>query len=263
MKIRILSLLLFFCSASYAQNEEATLRQIITEIVKGLSEVQKTKDASKILAHFAPEVKFNNTEIGINGKVKVADLNFEGVAKLYTDAISDEGQTLKIAGFNISKVAVQDEAGVVSFVYDYELSVGGTVTSKGAESAIFTFKKGGNGWKIQQVYQVAVEMLQNRGTCRCELYKGASGYATKTIVPSGSEYNTSLDNFTFKNTPTGKAITVGGKNFSWENGVVKSLKANNQVDKELGKAIGDEEVIKLILEKAVYEANCSTVIIKK
>jgi ketosteroid isomerase-like protein len=263
MKVRFLALFLLFSCALQAQNDEQMLRQMVNDIVKGLSEVQKTKDASKLLAFYASDVKFTNIEIGINGKAKSVDLNFDGVSTLLSDAISDEGQSLKISGLNISKVAIQDETGVVNFVYDYELSVGGTVTSKGAESAIYTFKKTGNGWRIQHAYQVAVEMVQNRGACRCELYKGSSGYATKTIVPSGSEYITNLDNFTFKNTPSGKHITVGSKLFLWEGGTVKSVGSDGKVIKELGKATGDEEAVKLILEKSIYETNCSQVSIKK
>ncbi len=247
----------------WAQNDEQAVRQVINEVIKGLSEVQTTKDASKILQNFSKGIVFTSIEIGIHGKAKTSVLDYAGLAKLFSEVSNDEGQILKINGFNITKVAVQDATGVASFVYDYELSVGGNTISKGSESGIYMLEKTSEGWKINVVYQVSIESLQLKGTCRCELYKGGTGYATKTLVPAGSEYVTNLDNFTFKNTPTGKIITAGNKTYSWQNGIIAQLKNDGTVAKELGKAVGDEEAVRMILEKSIYEANCSQIIIKK
>jgi hypothetical protein len=259
-------LLIGVFSASMAQKPEAELEKFIKDYAKAYENVTKTRDKESVLKYVSKDLF--STII----KSNVVD-NFGLIQSSYADFDSYLDQLLRSDGMEINysvksilRSKVRGKTGVVVAEINAQTASRGEIWNKGSEITTFTLKQFKSGWKILNFNVVSLEEEQNKGTCLLEVFKASTGsYMVKTIVPKGSTYQTTVNNFEFNPGNGISYVSLDGENsYSWlRDGPITKLAAGNQPEKIIASAIDEYEALLNIVKLDLYAANCLNFRVKK
>jgi hypothetical protein len=277
--MRKLGILIFFLTISTFFNaftlqaqksEEETLKKMLYDFTDTYSEYGRLKaDKEKLLAFVSKELSSTLVNYDVRDHVKITHSNYVGFSS-YLDKMArakDVVITYKVS--DIIRTHVKGNIGVIVYVVESEVAKNGSVLNKGSETVTITFRKGKSAWKIIHYTVIGIEDEKLKGACLCEFFSGSSDansshYVVKTIVPSGREYSTALNNFEFTRSAGDKIITVDKYTYHWtKNGEVYVEEGGKK--SMIGKVTGviEEDVIVLIIKKHLYQSNCTQVKVKK
>jgi hypothetical protein len=259
-------LLIGVFSASMAQKPEAEIEKFIKDYAKAYENVTKTRDKESVLKYVSKDLF--STII----KSNVVD-NFGLIQSSYADFDSYLDQLLRSDGMEINysvksilRSKVRGKTGVVVAEINAQTASRGEIWNKGSEITTFTLKQFKSGWKILNFNVVSLEEEQNKGTCLLEVFKASTGsYMVKTIVPKGSTYQTTVNNFEFNPGNGISYVSLDGENsYSWlRDGPITKLAAGNQPEKIIASAIDEYEALLNIVKLDLYAANCLNFRVKK
>jgi hypothetical protein len=259
-------LLIGVFSASMAQKPEAEIEKFIKDYAKAYENVTKTRDKESVLKYVSKDLF--STII----KSNVVD-NFGLIQSSYADFDSYLDQLLRSDGMEINysvksilRSKVRGKTGVVVAEINAQTASRGEIWNKGSEITTFTLKQFKSGWKILNFNVVSLEEEQNKGTCLLEVFKASTGsYMVKAIVPKGSTYQTTVNNFEFNPGNGISYVSLDGENsYSWlRDGPITKLAAGNQPEKIISSAIDEYEALLNIVKLDLYAANCLNFRVKK
>ena len=255
----LIVLAIFATSQAFAQKPEAELEKFIKDYAKAYENISKTRDKESVLQYvskdlFSTIIKSN--VVDNFGLIQSTYADFDG----YLDQIlHTDGMEINYSVKGILRSKVRGKTGVVVAEIDAQVTSRGEVWNKGTEITTFTLKQYKNGWKILNFNVVSLEEEQNKGTCLLEVFKASTGnYMVKTIVPKGSTYETTVNNFEFNPGNGIYYVNLDGENsYSWlRDGPISKLASGNQPEKVVGEAIDEYEAVLNIVKLDLYSDNC-------
>ena len=268
----VLPLLLLgsFFSAS-AQNytpEEQAVVKVVKDFATAYSDLSTSKDKTRVLQLFNRRMVSNMNFIRIGGRVNVVDSDYE---KFENHLESLVGSELSIYHeiTEIFYVSVKNDVGVVSYQNNFEVKKGDETLSKGVQLVTITQKKIKDSWMIILYDVTEIEDAKLKGKCLCELFESTDAgidYVSKVVVPGGTSYNTSLDNFLFRRTKEKKTIIkTGNQYFEWDQTGTGEVFPYNADTKQRGDMIGansEKRQILITILEFMYSDKCTNLITK-
>ncbi len=274
-----LVLFVFFSSTItlFAQNDENTLAAehkaisgVIKDFTKSFSEISETGDKESVLQYFEEQFTSDLTFVRIGSTVRNSSGNYERLSAQLENLINSKDMKITYDIQEISKYALKGTIAVVPFVTNFEVKQGDEVVMKGSQLFTFTLRKSEDKWRVVHYTVTEIEDQRNKGACICELFEEQSrniNLVSKITFPSGSDYKTEFDEFTFKKVDAGTMILLRtGKTTHYlldNNKMVHVLDANDKPIQELGKAENSSEAVLLILQTHIYNSNCLRILRRK
>lgn len=242
--------------------------QVLKDFAKAYSTLSEHHDKDKILAFFAPNLATVITTINIKGEVQNRYSDYREFAA-YLERLTHTQNTQ--VNYSINKILhtiVKKNFAVIVYEAAYEILRDGELLIKGHEVNTANMVQSDNRWLISYytIYDVAAE--QQRGSCRCEIFKGEGNkYLTRTSYPSGTRYEAAMDNFIvgdIDNRIGGHLVKVRDLYFLWKrNGSVMRAVAEGGQLRESGEELGltddEQEMLLIILRKVLFADNCLSV----
>lgn len=241
--------------------------QLLKDFTQAYSDISEHQSSEKVLAFFTPSLVTEIITINIKGNIQNRYTDYRQFSQ-YLDGLINT-RTLKIR-YSVDKILhafVKGNFGIIVYETSYEILRDGESLIKGTEVNTANLIKSNNRWRINYytIYDIAAN--QQRGSCQCEIFKGADGkYVTRTSYPSGTRYEVMMDNFTigFNDKIGGYLIRVRDLFFVWKRtgSIVQLSFAGSQpteVGEELGVTDDEQEMLLIILRAVLFSDNCISV----
>lgn len=257
---------------------EVIIKKNLMEFAEAYSKLGETKDVKSVMAHMAKDVTSTLVTFNISDRGSVVNSDYEGFLSYLTKITRTDGLKINYTIKDILKNEVKGAIGVIIYVVEYEISKDKEIWSKGTEtvSMVFRNEKQTSDWKIAHYSVIGTEDERIKGVCSCELYKSSTGvnsgnYLVKTIVPSGKNYSTLVNNFEFMYENQGgqggeRTIRVGDNTYKWtQTGDIFKQNADGTQGDLIAKSHPNDEVLAImsILKGDVYSENCTNINLKR
>jgi ketosteroid isomerase-like protein len=257
---------------------EVIIKKNLTEFANAYSKLGETKDVKAVMEHMAKDVTSTLVTFNISDRGSVVNSDYEGFLSYLTKITRTEGLKINYSVKDILKNEVKGAIGVIVYVVEYEITKDKEIWSKGSEtvSMVFRSENQTGDWKIAHYSVIGTEDERIKGVCSCELYKSSTGinsgnYLVKTIVPSGKNYSTLVNNFEFVYENQGgqggqRTIRVGDNTYKWtQTGDIFRQNADGTQGDLVAKSHPNDEVLAImsILKGDVYSENCTNINLKR
>jgi hypothetical protein len=254
---------------------ESQLVRLTKEFVVAYGNVTELRDKAAVLNYISTTVTSDLTNANINGRIRYMDSNFDGF-EAHLDRLV--GATELRLNYRLKAMLHDYQAenvGITVYTAEYQMERDGNVWEKGNETVTLTFKRIDGHWKIVHYATVTIEDEKLRGECFCELFESRPGnYVTKTVVPTGRNYDALLHSFEFLARGDTRIIKADTYQFRWLNDTneiyaednaprASSLTGQNPLGTLLGTAKEKEEAILLIIKDFFYKEACNTIKVRK
>jgi hypothetical protein len=253
--------------------EVAALKLKFTEFIDAYANIEKNKDAAKVLKHVSSDVISTLVSFDLTGKMNILYSDYKGFAAYLEKLMTTDGLEVHYTLENIDKISISSNIGVVVYGVQYENKRGGQIWSKGYENVTLTYKKIAGEWKIVQYVVTQIEDEKTKVSCICELTveNNSQDFVMKTTIPSGRSYITELNPIGFMFPNEAKMIVIGEKYYKWlANGDI------NFMEEPVGEATTPKETkianvadqndrkkaVEIILTQHYYKSVCNEVQLK-
>ncbi|MDW7695650.1 hypothetical protein R9C00_26315 [Flammeovirgaceae bacterium SG7u.111] len=243
-----------------------SLESFIYGFSKAYSDLAKTKKKETVLQYFHKKSTVDITFVNIANRTNVMRGGYENFADHLDNMVRDEGISISHKVGDILNTIVRDDIGIASYVDHYSISQSGSMLVKGTQLVNIICKKIAGEWKCIHYSIIEIEDEKIKGICLCELFESMgkeAEYVSKTTLPRGSNYATTLDNFVFRTVADGKMVRTGHSIYKWDkSGKVFKQEEEGVKMEMLGTTLDHDEVIKIILEEDIYSENCTSIKVK-
>ena len=256
-----------------SKSEEDELRGIATNFVEAYAKFTQNKDKQTVLTFFSDKVSAMLVNTNIQGTVQPFESNYAGLVEYFDRLVAAEDLHLEYKLAKIARVNIVNDIGAVFYDAEYKIEKDSMYWSKGFETVYLVFKKekdSNNQWKIVHYTSLTIEDEKLRGDCYCEFFVSQNqNFITRTVIPSGKNYETKLNNFSIKTKDGQHQVSVEGKIFDWKDKKqlygTGSLSTTDSTPQEqlIGEAKTPEEVISLVLKEVLYPQNCAEIKIRR
>ncbi|MGF1532513.1 MAG: YybH family protein [Bernardetiaceae bacterium] len=258
-------------TGAYAQKQkedEKAVRGVIEAFAKAYSALSETKDKNAVLQFFDKRMIGNMSFIRIGGRVNVVENNYEKFEAHLGSLISSDGLMIQHKVSDVFHVSLTGEVAAISYQNEFEVTKGKDILRKGSQLVTITQRKFRDGqWRIILYNVTEIEDEKLKGDCLCELFESTDrgiDYVSKVIVPGGTSYNTTLDNFMFRlTTERNTIIKTGNEFFLWQNNDGGDIFTYDVDNKTQGEKIGsDKEKRDVVLQilNHLYADKCTRLI---
>lgn len=253
--------------------EAMALKVKFTDFIEAYSNIEKTKDVSKVLKHVSNDVISTLVSFDLTGKMNILYSDYKGFATYLDKLTTTDNLAVNYNLENIDKIYVSGNLAIIVYGVSYENKRGGQIWSKGFENVTLTYKKIAGEWKIVQYVVTQMEDEKTKVACICELTveNNAQDFVMKTTIPSGRSYITELNPVGFMFPDGGKMIVIGEKYYKWlpsgdinymeepvgESTTPKETKIASVTDQN-----DRQKAVETILTQHYYKAVCNEVEIK-
>jgi ketosteroid isomerase-like protein len=233
---------------------------------------QNREDAEALSAYLTRDVTVAYSSISLNGQKKVFHGDWRDFLKtLETQQIDTVSQRQN----ELRGVKYDGEVGnfaIVLYQVDYEILRNKIPHTKGVETVTLVCRKVDTEWLVVDFKSVSIETERFRGPCQCEVFSSeADKFTSKTVAPNGKSYQSHLYEFEFALCDHRNqiyTIKVGKNAYKWLiSGEVYLLATPDdctvQPTTPIGLAANRLEAVRIIVEKHLLVANCSSVTLKK
>lgn len=257
---------------------EVIIKKNLMEFAEAYSKLGNTKNVKSVMEHMAKDVTSTLVTFNISGRGSVLNSDYEGFLSYLTKIVRTEGLKINYSVKEILKNEVKGDIGIIIYIVEYEITKDKDIWSKGTEtvSMVFRNEKQTSDWKIAHYSVIGTEDERIKGICSCELYKSSTGvnsgnYLVKTIVPSGKNYSTLVNNFEFLYENQGgqdgeRTIKVGDNVYKWtQTGDIFKENADGTQGDLVAKSHPNDEVLAImsVLKYDVYSDNCTNINLKR
>ncbi|AFM02991.1 hypothetical protein Fleli_0516 [Bernardetia litoralis DSM 6794] len=257
---------------------QVIIKKNLMEFATAYSKLGETKDVKAVMEHMAKDVTSTLVTFNISDRGSVLNSNYEGFLSYLTKIVRTKGLKIDYSIKEVLKNEVKGTVGIIVYVVEYQIAKDKEVWSKGTEtvSMVFGYEKQTGDWKIAHYSVIGTEDERIKGICSCELYKSSTGinsgnYLVKTIVPSGKNYSTLVNNFEFlyeiQDGKGGKrTVRVGDNIYSWtQTGDIFRQKEDGTQGELVAKSHPNDEVLAImsILKYDIYSGNCTNINLKR
>ena len=265
--IPFLLLFILFSGGLRAQKaEQEKLKSLLKKFGKAYENLSKTKDRSTVMKYIAPDLITMNILSKFEGSLSGETGDYHTLDKFLSRISHMKGLSVKYKITGIDNVRIKANTAVLVYSVDFEFAKNKEPWSKGSETVLMMFRKYNGVWKIGHFTFISIEDEKYVGKCSCELFTSPSGdYMTKTAVPSGKNYKTEMNNFSFTDDKNGdRLITVGDLVYTWRsNNQIISPEGQDEVtigkDALIGSARNTLEAVRLIIQKSLFKKPCSSI----
>ncbi len=257
---------------------QVIIKKNLMEFADSYSKLGDTKDVKAVMEHMAKDVTSTLVTFNISDRGSVINSDYEGFLSYLTKIVRTEGLKINYSIKDVLKNDVKGAIGVIIYVVEYEIAKDKEIWSKGTEtvSMVFRNEKRTGDWKIAHYSVIGTEDERIKGICSCELYKSSTGvnsgnYLVKTIVPSGKNYSTLVNNFEFMYQNQGgqdgeRTVRVGDITYNWtQTGDIFKQNLDGTQGDLIAKSHPNDEVLAImsILKYDIYSDNCTNINLKR
>ncbi|MCU0451563.1 MAG: hypothetical protein MUC97_17255 [Bernardetiaceae bacterium] len=254
---------------------ESQLVRLTKEFVVAYGNVTELRDKATVLNYMSPTVTSDLTNANINGRIRYMDSNFDGFEAHLDRLVGATELRLNYRLKTMLHDYQSENVGITVYTAEYQMERDGSVWEKGNETVMLTYKRIDGNWKIVHYATVTIEDEKLRGECFCELFESRPGnYVTKTVVPTGRNYDALLHSFEFLTRGDTRIIKADTYQFRWLNDTheiyaednaprASSVASQNPLGTLLGTAKEKEEAILLIIKEFFYREACNTIKVRK
>ncbi len=263
----------FFAAPLYAQNGWGSgASNYVENFAKKSIAIKNREDVEALSTYLTRDVSVSYTLIALNGQKRVVHGDWREFLRNMETLLTDSSTEKKYEMRGVKYDAEVGNYTIATYQLDYVQYRGGQAQTKGMETVTVTCRKVDDTWLITDFNSIGIELERYRGSCLCEIFISEEDkFTTKTIAPNGKSYQSHLLEFVFSVCDHRNqiyAITAGKNFYKWLiNGEVYLMASPEdctiQPTTALGLAANKIEAIRIIIEKHLLLANCTTVSVKK
>jgi hypothetical protein len=257
----------------HAQNGWGSeLTDFTEKFAKKYLAIDSRESAEEVSIHMMRDVTVNYTSFNLTGQKRIVSGDWRDFLRTAENQLAD---TTVQKLYEWRGVKFDSEVGnhaIATFQLEYETRRQNLPQTKGIETITLVCRKVDNDWLVADFKLVSIETERFRGNCQCEIFAMEEDkYAAKTTAPNGKSYQVHLQEFVFSVCDYRKqvhTIVAGKHSYKWvitgELYLTESPEdCSPQPTTPLGLAASKVEVVRLIIEKHLLVANCTSVTLKK